>query len=210
MKKNKTYPAALRLWHWLSVLVITGVVGTAFLPGTFLDVGMTGRQAREVLAGQQVQISEEQSSAIGRALAANAWLVHQYLGYALVALFIFRLVLEATGRSGRRLFPPVRRTVPGAIPAPGPVVRGIYLLFYLVLTIAVVTGICLSLVPWYPELKDYRSIRILHEMTMYFILIFTPVHLIGVLRAERREKTRGIVSGMINGGVEIEPPSIRR
>ena len=146
MKRNKAYPAALRLWHWLTVLVVTGVVGTAFLPGTFLDVGMTGGKAREVLASQQVQISEEQSFAIGRALADNAWLVHQYLGYALVALFIFRLVLEATGRSGRRLFPPVRGIASTANPPPGRLVRGIYLLFYLVLAIAVVTGICLSLV----------------------------------------------------------------
>jgi Ni/Fe-hydrogenase 1 B-type cytochrome subunit len=201
MKKNKTYPAGLRLWHWLTVLIIAGVVATAFLPGTFLNINMTGRQAREVLAGRQVQISEEQSFAIGRALADNAWRVHQYLGYALVALFIFRLVLEATGRSGRRLFPPVRRTIPGTIPPPGRVVRRIYLLFYLVLAIAVVTGICLSLVVWYPELRYYRSIRILHEMTMYFVLVFTIVHLVGVLRAERGEKTKGIVSGMINGSV---------
>lgn len=57
MKKNKTYPAALRLWHWLTVLVITGLGATAFLPGTFLSVGMTGRQAREVLANQRLQIS---------------------------------------------------------------------------------------------------------------------------------------------------------
>ena len=201
MKKNKTYPAALRLWHWLTVLVITGLVATAFLPGTFLSVGMTGRQVREVLANQQIQISEEQSFAIGRALADNAWQVHQYLGYGLVALFIFRLVLEATGKSGRRLFSPLRRSVPGAIPPPGPVVRRIYRLFYLVLTIAVVTGICLSLVPWYPELKDYRSIRILHEMTMYFVLVFTWVHVIGVILAEWRENTKGIVSAMINGGL---------
>jgi putative ABC transport system permease protein len=76
----------------------------------------------------------------------------------------------------------------------------IYLLFYLVLAIAVVTGICLSLVPWYPELRYYRPIRILHEMTMYFVLAFTWVHLIGVLRAERKEQTKGIVSAMINGG----------
>ena len=201
MKKNKTYPAALRLWHWLTALVITGLVATAFLPGTFLSVGMTGRQVREVLANQQIQISEEQSFAIGRALADNAWQVHQYLGYGLVALFIFRLVLEATGKSGRRLFSPLRRSVPEAIPPPGPVVRRIYRLFYLVLTIAVVTGICLSLVPWYPELKEYRSIRILHEMTMYFVLVFTWVHVIGVILAERRENTKGIVSAMINGGL---------
>lgn len=200
-KKKKTYPAALRLWHWLSVLVVTGVVATAFLPGTFLNISMTGGQARAVLASQQVQISEEQSFAIGRALADNAWLVHRCLGYGLVALFVFRLVLEATGRSGRRLFPPVRRAASGAIPPPSRLVRCIYLLFYLVLAAAVVTGICLSLVARYPELKYYRSIRILHEMTMYFILIFTPVHLIGVFRAERKGQTKGIISGMINGGV---------
>ena len=210
MKKHKTYPAGLRLWHWLTVLVITGVVGTAFLPGTFLNVGITGRQAREVLAGQQVQISEEQSWAIGRALAANAWLVHQYLGYALVVLFLFRLLLEAMGKSGRRLFPPQRRAVPGATPPPSLAVRRIYLLFYLVLVIAVVTGICLCMVPWYPELRDYRSIRILHEMTMYFTLVFIIIHLVGIIRAERRERSKGIVSGMINGGLETEPPLLNK
>lgn len=78
------------------------------------------------------------------------------------------------------------------------------------MAIAVVTGVRLSLVPWFPELRYYRSIRVFHEMTMYFMLVFIWVHLVGVIRAERRERTKGIVSGMINGGLEIDPQLLRK
>lgn len=200
MEKNSTYPLGLRWWHWLTAPLIFGLVATAFLPGTLLAPGTTAKQVRSVLAAQQVNINEDQSLIIGKALTDNTWLLHQYLGYGLVLLFIFRLVLEATGRSGRRLFPPLRRTATGAYPPPGRTVRSIYLFFYLVLAVAVVTGICLSLVPWYPGLQYYRLIRILHQATLYFVLLFTPIHIGGVLLAERRQQTKGIVSGMINGG----------
>jgi Ni,Fe-hydrogenase I cytochrome b subunit len=45
--------------HWLTVLVIAGLVATAFLPGTFLNVGMNGGKAPELKYYRSIRISHE-------------------------------------------------------------------------------------------------------------------------------------------------------
>ena len=63
----------------------------------------------------------------------------------------------------------------------------------------VVTGLCLAFEDDVSFLKSIHAFRQIHSFTMYLILAFITVHIVGVLLAERKD-SKGIVSDMINGG----------
>ena len=63
----------------------------------------------------------------------------------------------------------------------------------------VVTGLCLAFEDDVPLLKSIHAFRQIHSFTMYLILAFITVHIVGVLLAERKQ-SKGIISDMINGG----------
>jgi len=74
-----------------------------------------------------------------------------------------------------------------------------YLLFYLILLLMALTGLGLA---FGRELGFPRQIHNLlktaHSLFQYFMYAFVFLHLCGVIIAENG-KTKGIVSGMING-----------
>ncbi|MEO8949298.1 MAG: cytochrome b/b6 domain-containing protein, partial [Mucilaginibacter sp.] len=78
-------------------------------------------------------------------------------------------------------------------------VKLLYAVFYLLLCIMAITGLCLAFEDDVPALKAIHAIREIHGFVMYLILAFIAVHLAGVFMAERKE-SKGIVSDMINGG----------
>lgn len=47
--------------------------------------------------------------------------------------------------------------------------------------------------------ESAHDIKEVHELTYYAILIFVPLHIIGVIIAENRDE-RGIISDMVHGG----------
>jgi len=67
------------------------------------------------------------------------------------------------------------------------------------LVIMVLTGLCLAFEDDVPMLKSIHAFRQIHAFTMYLILAFITVHVVGVFLAERKD-SGGIVSDMINGG----------
>ena len=82
-------------------------------------------------------------------------------------------------------------------------VNVIYLVFYTLLLIMVVTGLFLAFEDAMAPFKSIRhTVKDVHGFCMYLILAFIVVHLGGIFLAERRKDGAGIVSDMINGGVE--------
>jgi Ni/Fe-hydrogenase 1 B-type cytochrome subunit len=208
--KLKTYSATLRLWHWASMIIISGSLITVLLNSTLTDQHQNAQFIKSELVKSGVSVSDDQSASVAHALSDQTWEVHTYFGYCLAVLFLFRLILEFFQVADQKLLRKINEAYKQfnttkrnrEIARHELTVKLIYLFFYSLLTIMVITGLFLAFEDLLAPFKAIRhSVKEVHGFCMYLILAFIVVHLAGVYLAERKDG-RGIVSDMINGGGE--------
>jgi Ni/Fe-hydrogenase 1 B-type cytochrome subunit len=208
IKKNSV---TLRFWHWAEVIVISGSLITVLINSTITNQRKVSTLVQTEMKNSGASVTQDQARSVAHALGDSVWEIHTYFGYCLAALFLFRLILEffqlADQKFIRRLkaaykqYKTVKENRQAALHEF--TVKTIYLLFYLLLLIMVVTGLFLAFEDAMAPFKAIRhTVRDVHGFCMYLILAFIVVHLGGVFLAERRKDGAGIVSDMINGGVE--------
>lgn len=199
---------ALRLWHWSSAAVISGLLTTILFLFVILKMKTVGPQFQEVLQKEGVTMSREQVRGLTRIISHRIWDWHIYLGVALSFLLLFRVALEFFQRGPQR-FGAKLGTARQYFRQQGPdlrdarhslLVKYSYLAFYLMLTVMVGTGLLLIYADDYEALEKLEhTIKEVHNFTMYLVIAFIVAHIGGVVWAETT-KNRGIVSDMINGG----------
>ena len=207
--QQKKYSAALRLWHWINLLVISGSLLTVLLNATILDGRESGTFIQQQLQKAGAAVTEDQARAASRGIRDEVWQVHIYCGYTIIALLLFRLALEFFGVTDQKLIRKIKAAYhyyfvikkERTLARHELFVKSLYALFYVMILVMGTTGLCLNFEDDVPALKNMHGIRDVHSFTMYLILGFIIVHLAGVYLAEHKE-SKGIVSDMINGGRE--------
>lgn len=210
-KKIKKYSVPLRLWHWASMIAISGSLITVWINSTITDEHKTPSFFKDQLQKSGATINDDQARSLAGTLADQVWAVHIYFGYGLAALFLFRLILEffqladqkfiRKMKSAYTQYKTIKENRETALHEL--TVKIIYSIFYTLLLIMVLTGLFLAFEDAMAPFKSIRhQVKDLHGFCMYLILAFIVVHLAGVLLAEFRKDDKGIVSDMINGGGE--------
>jgi Ni/Fe-hydrogenase 1 B-type cytochrome subunit len=207
--RNKKYSSTVRLWHWLNALVITGSLLTVLLNSTLMDTRPNAQLIKSNLAEKGINVTDDQARSAAHELSDKVWAVHIYFGYALAALFLFRLIAEFFQLTDQVLIRKIKNAYKQyyIIKKNREAARHefwvkiLYAVFYLLLLITVITGFCLVFEDDVPALKRLHFIRGIHQVNMYLILAFIFIHLAGVFLAERKN-SKGIVSDMVNGGSE--------
>ncbi len=188
MKTN--YSLLLRIWHWLNVIAVTGLLGTFFLRKTFLSWKDNSNIIIEKLSSYGIEVSIEQAKAVAKAIRAPMWEWHIIFGIMLAILLLLRLFIlwkeKGFGYDHDKSMH-MRLVYNG------------YKVFYAVLLFMAISGIILT---WYEPLgisKDFaHSIKEIHELIAWVVVIFVPLHIAGVLMAENQDQ-KGLVSKMISG-----------
>lgn len=205
IKKNS---ATIRLWHWLNAIVITGSLLTVLLNSTLLKTRKNAVFLKSSLKEAGAVVTDQQARSAAHALSDKVWEIHTYLGYGLAALVLFRLVLEFFQLADQKFLRKIKSAYnqyfilkkERELAKHELLVKTLYSIFYLLILIMVITGLCLAFEDNVPALKAIHAIKQIHGFTMYLILGFIVLHIAGVLLAERKEDSQGIVSDMINGG----------
>jgi len=207
-QKTKKYSAPLRLWHWLSMIVIAGSLLTVLLNATLLKSRNNAPVIKSALQKAGAVVTDEQARSAAHDLSDKIWDVHVYFGYGLAALLLFRLVLEFFQIADQKFIRTIKTAyhnlskanLQKKVARHELAVKLIYSTFYLLLIIMVITGLFLAFEDFFAPYKAIRhSVKEVHNFCMYLILAFITVHLVGVFLAERKD-SKGIVSDMINGG----------
>ena len=206
--RHKRYPAGLRFWHWINVLIISGSLLTVLINSTLLKTRGNAAFIQNESQKNGLVLTQSQARAIAHAQSDEVWSVHIYFGYALAAFFVFRLILIFSRPKKQRYFTQLKEAYRNYFkrrknddnPLHDFAVKVIYLGFYILLIIMVLTGLSLAFdeklgIP--PNIR--HSIKDVHGFCMYLVLAFILVHITGVVLAER-DRSQGIVSDMINGG----------
>lgn len=206
--QKKKYSAPLRFWHWANMIVISGSLITVLINATLNDRESINPLIKDELKNGGVAVTDQQVGGVGHALEDKVWEIHTYFGYVLAGLLLLRLILEFFQLADQKLIRKIKTAYQQfqatkknrELAKHELVVKGIYAVFYLLLTVMAVTGLFLAFEDLLAPLKAIRhSVKEVHGFCMYLILAFIVVHLIGVFLAERKE-SKGIVSDMINGG----------
>jgi cytochrome b len=204
-KKNSL---ALRLWHWGSAAVISGLLTTILFLKVILKTKSLGPEFQSLLQKDGLALSQQQARGLTHAIAERIWDWHIYLGLTLTFLLLFRIVLEFFQR-GRQRFSVKLSTARQYFRQQGAdlqdarhslLVKYSYLVFYLMLVVMVVTGLMLTYADDVEALhKLEHTVKEVHNVNMYLIIAFIVLHIGGVAWSEQ-SKGKGIVSDMINGG----------
>jgi len=194
MKKINKWSVSFRLWHWINTLVVLGLLGTVFLRNTFLSWRANSQILSEKLTDINIDITKQQAKVLAKAIRSPMWDWHILLGYALGALVLWRITLFFT-QSGRHKY----QNFKSKSMHKKAVTLG-YILIYTILAFMAISG---YVIHFYQDLGISKSlahdIKEMHEFLYTGILIFVPLHIIGILIAENSNE-KGIISDMINGG----------
>ncbi len=179
----------LRIWHWLNVVAITGLLGTFFLRKTFLSWRDNSAIVMEKLASLGVEVTAEQAKVVAKAIRAPMWEWPIIFGVMLAILLLVRLFIlwreKGFGHDDAGLMH-MRMVHWG------------YKVFYLILIFMAVSGLIIT---WHEALgmsKDLaHSIKEVHELIAWTVVIFVPIHIAGVVIADSTDQ-KGIISKMIS------------
>jgi len=192
--QNKKWRLDFRLWHWVHATVILGLLGTVFLRKTFLSWRTNSELLTQKLSEIDLSVTEAQAKVLAKAIRAPMWEWHIILGYALAALLLWRIVLFFT-QSGKQNYQNLKEEG-----LHKKMVKLGYIGIYTILSFMAISGLVIHFYEELGLLKDTaHDIKEIHELVFNAILIFVPLHILGVIIAENQDE-KGIISDMINGG----------
>lgn len=197
----------LRIWHWLTFLLILGSIVTVLMNSTLLSPRDNIKLVQEQLQKKGITVTDEQAFAVSHEYEEKMWDVHKIIGFGLAFLFLFRIVIEVTAPADQKVSYKMKQAKElrkSNIDHQAEYthylrVRTAYTVFLLLLFIMVLTGLAMAFGRDIGLSRTvFRGIKNFHAFVQYLIYAFIVVHLVGVIIAENA-KLKGIVSGMING-----------
>jgi Ni/Fe-hydrogenase 1 B-type cytochrome subunit len=197
----------IRVWHWLTFIVISAVIVTVLLTATLMNQRKNSVMVQDQLKSKGVIVTDDQAFAVSRQFEDIMWTLHKQLGYGLAFLLVVRILIELVVPGEEKVYSRVKKALGLYKQNEGNkseyrhyvwVKRG-YLLFYALLFIMIITGLGLALGRGVPFLRSmHRVIITVHSICANFIYIFVLLHLFGVIIIEN-SNAKAIVSGMISG-----------
>ena len=182
---KKEFTVIHRILHWSLGLLMT----VLFITG-FLRMQWMGRKPIVAVIEQDAPgiMTKEQTMAIANDILNPMWQWHEYAAYIIVFFFLMRIAYMLL--KGTRFPNPfigkqsIKERLQGMT----------YILFYLFVAIAAITGFYLT---WGDgDLKE--PMETVHKLAIYWFPIFILVHIAGIVIAELTGK-KGITSKMIGG-----------
>ncbi len=193
-KENSTeYPRFFRAWHWLNAIVIIGLLITVLLRKTFLSYRDNAAIIQNKLAASSVTVNPELAQGVAKAIRDKMWEWHVIFGIALAILLVGRLALFLAGQNAKAA---LGRFSQGHLR----VMKSLYAFFYAVTSLMVITGLIQVFKKDLGISKEFsKLIKESHEFAMWGVLGFVLLHIVGVILAEFKESSKGIISRMISG-----------
>jgi Ni/Fe-hydrogenase 1 B-type cytochrome subunit len=205
---RKYQSVGLRLWHWANSVVILGLLGTVLIRKTFLSWRANSVVIQQKMSEAGNPITPKLAKEIAVAIRDPLWDWHVYLGFALGALLLSRILIAVLVEKQCPGFAALKsalgiRNVPAEERFEAlhfSAVKIGYAIFYLVTLTMVITGLLLNFETSIGLSEGIAGlVQEIHEFLMWFFVIFIAGHILGVVIAEHRAD-QGIVSDMIHGG----------
>lgn len=190
----KKWSLNFRVWHWINATVVLALLGTVFLRKTFLSWRTNSEIISQKLAEINIDVTIEQAKVLAKSIRAPMWEWHILLGYALLGLLIWRVILFFTD-SGKESYQNFNKKS-----LHKKMVTLSYIGIYSILVFMTISGFIIYFYELLGLTKEMaHDIKEIHEFLFNAVLIFVTLHILGVIVAENRDE-KGIISDMIHGG----------
>ena len=206
---TKDYRPGLRVWHWVSAFLISAQLLTILFQRVIVNARSAVPEFQKTLSEENITLSVKQARSLTHIISERIWEWHVWLGLALAAFWLLRVVMELRGPSEQRfsarllavarryrLAPPAHKGSAGK----ELFTKASYALFYAFLTVMVLTGLVLT---YHNEVALFdqweHTAEEIHNVTMYLIMGFFAVHVVGVIWTEVTSD-QGLISRMVSGG----------
>ena len=205
---TKDYRAPLRFWHWGSAFLIIAQLATILFQKVIVNSRSAVPEFQQTLRKDNIVLTTQQARSLTHIISERIWEWHVYIGLALVGFWLLRVALELRGpselRFSARLLEVARRyrlAPPAEKGAAGKILfaKSTYALFYAFLAVMSLTGLVLTYhneVAFFDEIE--HTAEEIHNVTMWLIIGFFVVHVVGVVWAELT-KDHGLISRMVGG-----------
>ncbi len=199
---------AIRVWHWVTFLGFTASLITVLLGSTLFKTRENISTVTEMVARKGGSVTRDQAWSVAHAYSDKLWDTHKIIGYVLCFLLLSRVIIEVRQKKDDKLtnrirtalnFHPVNENDKMERNHYLLVKRG-YLVFYFLFLCMGLTGLILAFEDLEFLKPLHKTASSLHSFFQWGIYAYIMLHLIGVVRADLN-KNKGIVSGMINGGM---------
>lgn len=185
------YSGLYRIWHWLNAAMILGLVGTVLLRKGFLSHRVNSEIIMGKLSTLGTIISKSDATMIAKSIRDIMWEWHIILGFGLLFVFIFWIVILALKKGKNEDFK--------SLSLYKKLVEISHYLLHISIFLVVVTGFILHFKESLSfDRETLGMVKDLHKLTYKYFQIFIVLHILGVIFAEFREE-EGIVSKMIGG-----------
>jgi Ni/Fe-hydrogenase 1 B-type cytochrome subunit len=203
----QSHSATIRIWHWVSFILISLIIVTVLLNTTLLNPRKNAGQVQSQLKEQGITITERQSFFVAHQFDDKLWDLHRLLGIGVAIMLVFRILSELLMPKDERIRTRVKSALnlfrSGSVDKAGYrhylIVKYSYFLFYILIFYMALTGLTLAFerqlgLPG----QINHTIKELHGAGQWVMYAFVLFHLGGVILADLG-KAKGVVSGMING-----------
>ena len=171
--------------HWAIAFCILFMLFTIFLRLTWLNKVNVSEILGNELSQRDINLSADELTTIAKKIRKPMWNWHVYIGYVLIGLYFIRLILPFFGEM-KFQFPQRQNTLKNQFK------QWTYLFFYILLAASLTTGFLIVNGP----VEWKKSLEGIHELSLYYILLFIVIHFSGILMAEYSSE-KGIISRII-------------
>jgi len=188
MKIQIQYTTLYRIVHWLIAIGFLFLLITIFLRLTWLNKNNVAEVINDYLLSLNIELSKEQLIVLAKKIRQPMWNWHIYIGYFLTAMFSFRFVMPLFNKLS------FQNPFNKGLSIKEKFQKGTYLVFYVCVSISLVTGLIIELGPG--TIK--KTMESIHVLSLYYLIPFVILHFGGVLMAEFTVQ-KGIISDIISG-----------
>jgi cytochrome b561 len=185
-ENSKQFTALHRVLHWAIAALMFVLFITGFLRMQWMGRGPVVNAINQALPN--TTLTGKEKSGIAKAIMSPMWEWHEVAAYIILAAFVLRIIYMIA--KGIRFPNPVNKNNSVKEKMQG----WIYILFYLFVAVAAITGFYLKWIDG--DLKDIMET--VHKWAIYWFPVFILLHFGGIVIAECTGK-KGITSRMIGG-----------
>ncbi len=185
---QRAYPFVHRFLHWAIAIVMSFLLLTILLRLGWMNKFHVAEILGENLSTYNIELGEAERIALAKKIRKPMWDWHIYSGYALIVLYLLRLVYNRV--SGYGFVLPFRKS----LLIHEKVQSWSYLSFYALIAGSLITGMLIVHGP-----KSWKSsIEGVHEYSHFYLLTFIAIHFMGLYLNEISAK-KGKVNKMLTG-----------
>ena len=154
-------PASIRLWHWLTFLLLTTSIITVIFGSTLFKTDNNISMVQQQVQEKGGVVTKDQAWKVAHEYSDKLWMLHKYIGFALSFLMLSRIIIEVRLSKEKKIASKIRSAI--GYPAGTPEKKQLvfvqfgYTVFYLLFITMAITGLVLAF-------EDVQWLRPLHDI----------------------------------------------